>query len=159
MDTFAAMAMASLPPRREVMQRPPRHKRRFHRLAHDVPYDIVDGCTLYGGSAHDAVREEPGRRNRYPPPDIVLYHVRVHAVLEHVQRACIRHCRIDVQGAEPVPDILFRAAGDLRSDNGSLSSSAEWFSVRSPSVCVTGNRNRRHVADHVVRDVGKGAVA
>ena len=29
MDTFAAMAMASLPPRREVMQRPPRHNDDF----------------------------------------------------------------------------------------------------------------------------------
>jgi len=103
MDTFAAMAMASLPPNPEVMGEKPRP--RDFRLRHDHR----------GRAAGHALPVECGRRGTHRrAPDGFLLDLRFFAILEHVQREGLRDAPFGVHLPEGLPGVFPYPPGHCR---------------------------------------------
>ena len=154
MDTFAAMALASIPPSPDVMEAPqtkrfhhharhaqchPRRRHRFHRPPH-------------GAAGLD---ERPPRRHGYPPADGLFHRIRHAAILEPLQRRRLRHRPLRLPGRfAGEGTALDRPADTRRPDNH------RHVRRRSiPDGTAAAARMAPHHGRHLARAVGRRGVA
>lgn len=90
MDTFAAMAMASLPPNPEVMLEKPRPRNEFIITRARRARFHVRHYHGRGIAGHAVLVDDHDRRADRAPADGLLLDVRIPAILEYVQRKDFR---------------------------------------------------------------------
>ena len=112
MDTFAAMALASLPPSREVMHQPPRSQADFIITPGMVRGILGLGVLFFVVMFVYLYKIDVRRRHRHPRADHLLHHLRHAAVVEPAERphAGLLPLRL------PLPVPLSRAAAGAADD-------------------------------------------